>query len=252
MLICSTETDRYRIEISNRLQFDLIVDYVSAGASFRSASRILQMTKNRTEMASIGSANQGKVADYIRMVCALNLQKLSDALATTWTFSLAMDMSTHVSTSYLDIRIRLLICGAIQNFHLIAIPMFCSHTGEEIFNHAAKVLDVICPSWRNLIVSISTDGERKMTGLVRGVTTRFEQVSKPGFFRLWCGLHIALQKFYKSIMDERFYGYLTGLIGYLRRQQNLIKEMKTQVKTVADTRWESISKVSYILLALFR
>ena len=101
---------------------------------------------------------------------------------------------------------------------------------------------------------IPTDGERKMTDLVPGMATRFEQVAKLGFFRLKCGLQqldIALYKFYKSIIDNSFYGYLTGLIGYLRRQQNLFKEIKTQVKTVANTRWESISKAS-ILIALFR
>lgn len=241
------QTDRYRIVLKNPAQFKLIVDYVSAGASFRMASRILQMTRERTGLASIGFASQCKVTGYVRYVCALNLQKILEALTSTWTFSLAMDMSTHMSASYLDIRIRLFICGAIQNFHLLAIPMFSRHTGEQIFLHAEKALDVLCPEWRDLIVSISTDGERKMTGRIQGVATRFEQVAKPGFFRLWCGLHqldIVLQSFFQDIMDEQFYSLLTGLISYLRRQQNLISSMKTKAKKISDTRWESMSKVA--------
>jgi hypothetical protein len=240
------QQDRYRIVVKNRAPFDLVVDYVSVGASFRMASRIVQMTKDRTGLASIGCVSEGKVTSYIRIACALNLQKLSELLASIWTFSLAMDMSTHLSTSYLDIRIRVFKRGEIYNFHLLAIPMFSRHSAEEIFRHAVMAMDALCPAWKDLIVSISTDGERKMTGRVQGVATRFEQVSKPGFFRLWCGLHqldICLQDFFKALMDEQFYGLLTGLISYLRRQQNLISDMKTKAPKVADTRWESMSKV---------
>ena len=199
------QTDGYRVIVKNPAQFQLVVDYVSVGASFRMTSRIVQMTRDRTGLASIGSVSEGKVTSYIRIACALNLQKISEVIASTWTFSLAMDMSTHMATSYLDIRIRLLTGGTIHNYHLIAIPMFSRHTGEEIFLHAAKVLDVICPRWRDVI--ISTDGERKMTGRVHGVATRFEQVAKPGFFRLWCGLHqldIVLQAFFKAMMNDEF------------------------------------------------
>ena len=241
------QTDSYRMIIKNPAQFQLVVDYVSAGASFRMASRIVQMTRDRTGLASIGLASEGKVTSYVRIACALNLQKISEVMASAWTFSIAMDMSTHMSTSYLDIRIRLFTGGAVHNFHLLAIPMFSRHTGEEIFLHAVKALDVICPRWRDIIISISTDGERKMTGRVQGVATRFEQVAKPGFFRLWCGLHqldIVLQAFFKAIMNEEFYTLLTGLISYLRRQQNLINDMKTKAKKVADTRWESMSNVA--------
>jgi hypothetical protein len=73
--------------------------------------------------------------------------------------------------------------------------------------------------------------------------------TEPGFFRLWCGLHqldIILQAFFKDIMDEQFYSMLTGLISYLRRQQNLINDINTKAKKVADTRWESMSKVSLL------
>ena len=178
------QTDGYRITIKNPAQFELVVDYVSAGASFRIASRIVQMTRQRTGLASIGSAREGKVTSYIRIACALNLQKILEVMASTWTFSVATDMSTHMATTYLDIRIRLFTGMAIHNFHLIAIPMFSRHAGEEIFLHAATALDVISPRWRDVIVSISTDGEWKMTGRVQGVATRFEQVAKPGFFRL--------------------------------------------------------------------
>ena len=96
------------------------------------------MTEGNTGLASLGSAFEGKVAAFVRFVLALNLRSLKNLLARVWTFSVAMDMSTHMATSYLNIRICLPWKGSILNFHLPAIPMFSRHTGEEIFLHAAE------------------------------------------------------------------------------------------------------------------
>lgn len=137
------QTDRYRIIIKNPIHFRFIIGYISGGASFSMASRFLLLTKEETGLASIGSIKEGTVANYVRFTSAFNLQKMSEILGSTWTFSLPMDMSTHMSTSYLDIRIRLIVGGTIHNLHLLAIPMFCSHTGEQIFLHASRALDVI-------------------------------------------------------------------------------------------------------------
>ena len=74
---------------------------------------------------------------------------------------MAMDMSTHMSTSYLDIRIRFFYGGTIHNFHLVAVPMFTHHTGEQIYLHAVKILDIFCPEWQSIMLSITTDDEEK-------------------------------------------------------------------------------------------
>ena len=47
------------------------------------------------------------VANYARFAVTLNLQKIAEMLEQSWTFSIALDMSTHMSTSYLNIRLRL-------------------------------------------------------------------------------------------------------------------------------------------------
>ena len=70
---------------------------------------------------------------------------------------------------------------------------------------------------------------------------------RPGFIRIWCGAHqldIVLQDAYTHFGNETFYINLTAAIGYLRRQQNLVKDMRSQAPKVADTRWESMSSVS--------
>ena len=100
-------TARYSILLKNPSQFYQIADYLSVGASFRMASQILVMTKESTGLASFGYVYEGKVTAYARFMCALNLQSLRDMLARVWAFSVAMDMSIHMSTSYIGIRICL-------------------------------------------------------------------------------------------------------------------------------------------------
>ena len=125
--------------------------------------------------------------------------------------------------------------------------MFGRHTAQQVFFHASALLDALCPEWKRMIVSISTDGEPKMTGHISGVATQFEQAALPGFYRIWCGLHqldLKLCEFFEALMDEQFVSMLTALIAWLRRQQTLINEMGTKCRTLAETRWESMSKVT--------
>ena len=49
-----------------------------------------------------------------------------------------------------------------------------------------------------------------------------------------------MQQVYESALDKTFMGPLYGLIGYLRRQQNLIGEMNSSRPKVAATRWVSM------------
>jgi fumarate reductase subunit D len=62
------------------------------------------------------------------------------------------------------------------------------------------------------MLSITTDVEKKMTGHIQGVATRFEQAVLLVFFRIWCGLHqldLVLWQFYTELMDKSFYGIFT-------------------------------------------
>lgn len=91
------------------------------------------------------------------------------------------------------------------------------------------------------------DIDRACLVISLGLTTRFEQAVLPGLIRIWCGSHqldLIMQEFFKVLLDEKFYTTLTTFVGYLRRQQNLISEMKTQAKKLQDTRWESMYRTS--------
>lgn len=63
---------------------------------------------------------------------------------------------------------------------------------------------------------------------------------------VWCGLHqlnLKMQLVFEQALNETYLSKLYTLIGYLRRQQNLISEMQTTCPKVADTRWLSMYQV---------
>jgi hypothetical protein len=102
-----------------------------------------------------------KVRSYAGFVCAINLQWIKESLESCWTFSAAMDMASHMSSSYLDIQIYFFHKSEIHNFHLLAILMYTSHTVKHFYLNACKVFDVLCPCWQEILISVASDGEQK-------------------------------------------------------------------------------------------
>ena len=110
--------------IKNKLQWYLEIDYLSLGLSFRQAARVLQPTKGHSGLDGIGASSELTIPKYLRIACTINLQKVYDLIEEAWTFLVALDMSTHMSTLYLDIRIRLhLNRNGILNVHLLTVPV---------------------------------------------------------------------------------------------------------------------------------
>ena len=170
-----------------------------------------------------------------------------------WTFSIAIDSSNCSGTNYLDVRIRFYFNDEIQNFHVCAIPIFSAKSSSALFQLCVRLLDVMRPNWRDVILSFSSDGEPTMTGIVSGVSTLFKQEVneriRDSFFKIWCGLHqldLLVQRVYRSIeyraINGNFVETLTKLISYLRRQQNFCKAHGVCPKLVT-TRWASMERV---------
>ncbi len=108
----------------------------------------------------------------------------SDVLSDYWAFSLALDGATHQSTSYLDIRVRFWVGNNIHNFHLLALSMNERHMGQSMFDMIVKVLDVICPGWRDSLIGVATNGARNMTGRHVGLLTFLDNATGPNFIRV--------------------------------------------------------------------
>ncbi|CAM6041972.1 unnamed protein product, partial [Sphagnum compactum] len=238
------DVSRYAISVTNTKQFQLVVQYLAAGLSFRQVTQVIMETKEVLGIGSIGSCSKGIVSRYARFICVMNLQCIAELLRQCWAFSVALDMATHMATSYCDVRIRICHKSTVHDFHLISIPVHERHTGEIIFNTFAKAMDALFPDWRETITGASSDGEKKMTGRHQGVITRIHHVAKPGFMRVWCGAHqldLCMQSFYLAIPDT-FYSTFTLLVAYLRRQQNFISDERSQCPLICDTHWLNMIK----------
>ncbi|RLN94797.1 hypothetical protein BBJ28_00016514 [Nothophytophthora sp. Chile5] len=173
-LFTPTDGGGYEVVIKTPKRFSLLVGTVALGSSFRMAVRIVQLVRDETEMSVYSGCTDALASNYIRVVCATSLDQLSLLLRQSTGFSLALDSSTLHSHSYLDIRVRFYASGDMHNYHLLALPLFGAHTGKLMFDALVKLMNAVCPSWRDVLVGVATDGEPKMTGRVRGLASLIE------------------------------------------------------------------------------
>jgi len=160
---------------------------------------------------------------------------------------LALDCATHQGKSYVDIRCRFFFGGLLHNFHLLAIPLFGRHTASNIFTVVEKFLTALVPKWREKLIGVATDGAATMVGSINGIATLMEKEAVFPVTRVWCGLHqldLKMQLVFQQALNDTYLSTLTALIGYLRRQQNLITEMRSTCPKVANTRWLSMFQVA--------
>jgi hypothetical protein len=242
------QRDLYEVVIKTPRTFHLCINFVACGASSRIAARLMDCTQAESGLGIMyGGCTATVASNYTRFVCAYCLQVLSDVLRQVWAFSITLDESIHQGKSYLDIRVRFHVRGKLFNFHLMAIPLLCErHTSQNMFDVLVRFMDAVVPSWRTRCIAVSTDGVRSMTGRSQGVATRIQQVCAPGLLRIWCGLpqlDLVTQRVCKPALEGDFYKTLTALIGHLRRQVNLISDMKSTCPKVSDVRWISMDSV---------
>ncbi|OQR83235.1 hypothetical protein ACHHYP_14942 [Achlya hypogyna] len=135
------DPDRYKITIKNVMHFELAIDHVGIGMSFRQVASAIQFAKIRSNMAELTGANDLIIGQYVRVLVATSLQHIADVLAhkSVWAMSLAGDASTHRGLSFFDLRIRVCFGRKLYKLHLVAIIMFDRHTAE-IMNMLANHL----------------------------------------------------------------------------------------------------------------
>jgi hypothetical protein len=70
----------YSVTIKYPMQFSLIVSWLARGVSFRQAQDMFLSTQRITGVVELGAINDTGVSNYVRVVCAINLGKLSTIL----------------------------------------------------------------------------------------------------------------------------------------------------------------------------
>ena len=177
----------------------------------------------------------------------MNLNALSLLLTDhIWAFSIAFDGGNKSNQSYVDVRIRFCVENHVCNLHLVALPIHERHTGLNIYNLIKKFLDALCSGWKDKLIGISTDGASNMTGRYQGVVTYLCNETPHLVYRVWCGAHqldLVVQSATRKLLEGEFVQFVTNMTGNLRRQKNLILEMKAKCPRFIDTRWMSMAKV---------
>ena len=232
----------YSVIVKSSRLFRMAIKFIACGSTFRMTARLLHEVRTETGLGYLSGISEGKVSQFIRVAVAANLQKLCEILQDVWAFSIALDAGHSAGTSYFDIRFRFCTDGfTIQNLHFLALPIRDRKTSQNLFDMASTALDAVVPKWRAKLIAISTDGEPAMTGRLNGLATLFQRaVDGDDMIRIWCGLHqldLIVQAAYRKLYNNDFIELLTGLIGYLRRQQNLITQMGTTCQKLMLTRW---------------
>jgi hypothetical protein len=247
------ETTAYTVTIPKTKVklFNLAVRYVSCGASFRQVSNLVGMTYEVMQDPLLRSCPRELVSKYVRVACAVNLQRIKDLLNSTWAFSLALDVASHQSRSYLDVRFRVFVQKTfwrVFNLHIAALPIHDRHTGEVMFSMISLLLDVLCPEWKTKLLGVASDGARNMTGRNAGVVTRLGNALPEGcvLIRIWCGAHqldLVMQFVMDTVVKENFFSDMTAFISHLGRQQLLQASMESTCPRVVN-RWLSTDKVT--------
>jgi hypothetical protein len=184
-----------------------------------------------------------------RIACityALSLEMLSEMMRTSWAYLVGLDALTDsFGVSMFDLMICIPMNGDIHNFHMLAVPMFVEHSGEEMFKLLSDSLSALDPDWKMKIVGITTDGAASMTGVRKGIVSRIQVVATKGLIRVWCDAHQLDLTLKKALgrLSEAFLTTLTTMIAHLRRQQKLISEMKSKSPYYITVRWSSLYQV---------
>ena len=87
------EDGSYQVTINNKLRFDLAMDYVSAGLSFRQAASAIEMTHKRLKNPLLVGLNDHMVGQFARITVGAALQDFATPLPNkwSWAFALAFD-----------------------------------------------------------------------------------------------------------------------------------------------------------------
>lgn len=231
----------YEITIKNSLRWNLAIQHVSVGLTFRQTALVMTQHRNECKNPKLAGLSDHMVGQFVRVLLGVSLEAIADTLvhSSAWAFSLAADSSNHMGVPLLDQRIRVCISGVLYNLHLTLVPFFERHLAVNYVKLITTILDAMHPHWRDLLLSISSDGENTMTGRNGGVVTLLERQCSNPVLRIWCVTHqldIVVKNATKGVLDELFYKQAHAFSVHLRIQHNLVTAMGSKCPK-DTTRW---------------
>ena len=240
-------SEMYVVHIKNVTRYELALDHVGSGMSFRQTAKAIEHAKRCTSSAKLAGINDLMVGQFVRSIVAFNLQRISGLMGdhSVWAFSFAGDGSTHRGQSFFDMRLRFCHRGVLANIHLVAIPMFDRHTALIIFDMIVKFLDALYAPWRSKLISVSSDGENTMTGRHSGLVTRLCAAAEHDVLRIWCPPHqidLVAKRAAERVTNGEWVHFAYTFSVFLRAQNSLITAMNVKCPKKTN-RWVHLGRL---------
>jgi hypothetical protein len=101
------EDGSYLVIIKNSLHFNLAIEHMSVGLSFRQTTAVIIQHQNLRKNSKLAGLNDHMVGQFVRLLLVVALQSMSTIMNQkhVWAFSPAADASSHMGVSLLDQRI---------------------------------------------------------------------------------------------------------------------------------------------------
>uniref|UniRef100_M4BQY7 DUF4371 domain-containing protein n=1 Tax=Hyaloperonospora arabidopsidis (strain Emoy2) TaxID=559515 RepID=M4BQY7_HYAAE len=233
MFVKDSETEKYVITIKNVMRYELALDHVGSGMSFRQAAMAIEQAKRRTQTPKLADINSLMVGQFIRALVVSNLKRIADFMgdASVWAFSFACNSSTHRGQSFFDMRLRFCYRSVLVNLNLFAIPMFDRHTSQIIFDTVCKFMDALYGSGRGKLLCVASDGKNAMTGCHAGSVTQLCAVAEHLVLRIWCAPHqidLKMKHSSANVFHSEWVAKAHAFSVFLRAQNSLITEMNVK------------------------
>ena len=127
LFVKGSETDKYVITIKNVMRYELALDHVVSGMSFRQDAMTIEHAKRHTQMPKLAGIKSLMVGQFIRALVASNLQQIADFMPRPSGHFRSRVMAAHIAASRSLTCVRDSARDVLANLHLVAIPMFDRH-----------------------------------------------------------------------------------------------------------------------------
>lgn len=242
--------EKYSAVIVTPKRCSLLIGTIADGAPIWMTARIVQLVCDESKLSYFGGCRDIKASSYAQAASGASFQTLPEALNMTCRFTIALNCSTLHEMSYLDARLRFFLNAEMYNSHVLALPLFQQHTDQIMIEVLVTLSDAPYLEWRKRLVDVSSDGDRAMTGRTQDVLRRLSVEALSGLYKIWCCLHqsdVLMQLVYLESLDKDFYSTLTGVIGRLRGQLNLVAQMRSVLQKVGGSCWVSMDIAGFWL-----
>lgn len=181
--------EKYWAVVGTLKTFPLLVKTNALGASFRMAAQNVPLVCSESGPSFHCGQSDIEAFNYTRAACVALSQITAEALCKTCGFSTALDCSTFLELSYLDVHSRLFFNDKMHNFHVSPLSLFDRHTGRIVFEGLVEFSDAQLSEWSKFLVNVSSEGHRSTTGRVQGVLTRTPVQPLFETYITWCDLY---------------------------------------------------------------